>query len=227
MGETKQPDRDNNMKIWDAVSITDPRHTKKVEFGRKFTAIDAHYQVQSATTQFGPVGAGWGYKTKFSEIFLENGQIMVCCDLTLWWRSEAEWENIPMKSPKREFGPIRGAAMLYNGKKVDTDAPKKAMTDALTKWLSHMGFSADVFLGKFDDNKYVNQLKKDVEAEESASVKEYEQTKAKLVKQVQESKTKDQIDAILADFDMWINRQSPGRAAEIRAWCEKQKEKLK
>lgn len=46
MGETKQP---SNMKIWDAVSITDPRHTKKVEFGRKFTAIDAHYQVQQAT----------------------------------------------------------------------------------------------------------------------------------------------------------------------------------
>ena len=46
------------MDIWNAVSKTDPKHTKKVSFGRKFTAIDAHYQVMKATEQFGPVGEG-------------------------------------------------------------------------------------------------------------------------------------------------------------------------
>jgi hypothetical protein len=35
------------------------------------------------------------------------------------------------------------------------------MTDGLTKALSHLGFSADVFLGRFDDNKYVADLKKE------------------------------------------------------------------
>ena len=30
----------DNMKIWDHVSKTDPGHTKQVDFGRKFTAID-------------------------------------------------------------------------------------------------------------------------------------------------------------------------------------------
>jgi recombination DNA repair RAD52 pathway protein len=43
----------------------------------------------------------------------------------------------------------------------DEDAPKKAMTDALTKGLSHLGFSADVFLGLFDDNRYVQKMQKE------------------------------------------------------------------
>ena len=34
------------------------------------------------------------------------------------------------------------------------DAPKMAVTDGLTKALSHIGCDADVFLGKMDGNKY-------------------------------------------------------------------------
>ena len=33
------------------------------------------------------------------------------------------------------------------------------MTDALTKAFSHLGVSADVFLGLFDNNKYVSDMK--------------------------------------------------------------------
>ncbi len=235
MGKVKDKaiDRDNKMRIWEQVSVTDPRHTKEVSFGRKFTAIDAHYQVQSATEVFGPVGQGWGYTTHYGEIHSQDGRVMVWCDLGFWYQLEGEeWEGNPGRKERYGFGPIRGASELVGldskgkPKRPDTDAYKKAMTDALTKALSHLGFNADVFLGKFDDNKYVQERKKDVEAEQSAAAQEYEQTKAKLVKQVQASKSPDQIDAILADFDMWINRQAPGRAAEIRAWCEKQKEKL-
>ena len=32
------------------------------------------------------------------------------------------------------------------------------MTDALTKAFSHLGLSADVFLGLFDNNKYIQQM---------------------------------------------------------------------
>jgi uncharacterized short protein YbdD (DUF466 family) len=44
---------------------------------------------------------------------------------------------------------------------LDDEAPKKAMTDAMTKAFSHLGMSADVFLGKFDDSKYVEQMKEE------------------------------------------------------------------
>ena len=130
-----------NTKLWDSVSKTDPNHTKKVNQRGGFTAIDAHYQVQQATEAFGPVGIGWGYECDYR---VQDG--VVLCLLNFWHGDRGN-----------TFGPIAGCAD-FTTKRLDTDAPKKAMTDALTKALSHLGFNADVFLGKFDDNKYIAQL---------------------------------------------------------------------
>ena len=41
---------------------------------------------------------------------------------------------------------------------VDADFAKKIETDALTKALSKLGFNADVFMGRFDDHKYVEEI---------------------------------------------------------------------
>lgn len=133
-----------NLRIWDAVSKTDPRHTKKVSQRGGFTAISAHYQVMSATAAFGPVGEGWGY-TNGEPIWHDN---LVVIPVTLWHGDRANC-----------FGPVYGSAEVRNAKGyLDADAPKKAATDGLTKALSHLGFNADVFLGRFDDNKYVAEL---------------------------------------------------------------------
>jgi hypothetical protein len=131
------------MDLWDKVCKTDPSHTKKVSQRGGFTAIDAHYQIQEATRAFGPIGQGWGYDVEGYEVV--NGIIIV--KVTLW---HGERSN--------KFGPILGCSEMF-GKRADSDAPKKATTDAITKGLSQLGFNADVFLGKFDDNKYVAELK--------------------------------------------------------------------
>ncbi len=164
-----------NRRIWDAVSTTDPRHTKKVEFGRKFTSIDAHWQIMRATEQFGPVGEGWGYTVEHSVERLPDGLVLAVADVTIWWLGEHEkglaTQMMPQGRPIRSYGPIRATAGLLepdkSGKpRLDDDAPKKAMTDALTKGLSHLGFSADVFLGLFDDNKYVQRVTREFAAAE-------------------------------------------------------------
>lgn len=149
-----------NMKIWDAVSSTDPKHTKHVGQRGGFTAIDAHYQIEMATEQFGPVGQGWGYET-LPPIFPTVDVIIV--PVVLWHGSR---DNV--------FGPQYGCAK-FPSDRIDTDAPKKATTDALTKLLSHLGFNADVFLGKFDDNKYVEEQRTKFEPDTDASkaVKEF------------------------------------------------------
>ena len=132
-----------NLRIWSKVEKTDPRHTKQVKQRGGFTAIDAHYQVMRATETFGPVGDGWGYYCG-APIF--HGDFIIV-PVTLWHGDRSN-----------EFGPIYGCAQILGGRP-DSDAPKKAMTDALTKGLSHLGFNADVFLGKFDDSKYVADLR--------------------------------------------------------------------
>jgi hypothetical protein len=133
-----------NLRIWSAVEKTDPAHTKKVNQRGGFTAISAHYQVMRATEVFGPIGEGWGY-TNGEPIFTEG---LVVVPVTIWHGDRSN-----------TFGPLYGSADMRDSRgKVDSDAPKKASTDGLTKGLSQLGFNADVFLGKFDDNKYVAAL---------------------------------------------------------------------
>ncbi len=47
------------------------------------------------------------------------------------------------------------------GLTTDGEAPKKSLTDAVKKALSLLGFSADVFLGLYDDQAYRNEVKQE------------------------------------------------------------------
>ncbi len=134
----------NNMEIWEQVADTNPGHTKSVEFGRKFTSIDAYSQIQRATEVFGAVGKGWGWDSEL----LFNADGLVICKTKIWYKLNDE---------KHTTGEIYGCCKSHFKDKIDDDAPKKALTDAITKGLSYLGFNADVFLGKFDDSKYVEK----------------------------------------------------------------------
>lgn len=135
----------DNLAIWKQVERTDPSHTKRVNQRGGFTAISAAYQIMRATEVFGPVGTGWGYDAG-APIFQEG---LVIVPVTLWHSSDRG----------TVFGPMFGGAEWKgsNGR-LDSDALKKATTDALTKLLSQLGFNADVFLGRFDDNKYIAEV---------------------------------------------------------------------
>jgi hypothetical protein len=145
----------DNLRIWSQVERTDPAHTKKVNQRGGFTAISAAYQIMRATEVFGPIGEGWGY-TAGTPIFQDA---LVIVPVTLWHGDRA---NV--------FGPMFGGAEWKNGTRLDSDGPKKATTDALTKLLSQLGFNADVFLGRFDDSKYVAEVAEEFAAPPSAVI---------------------------------------------------------
>jgi len=136
--------KNKNMTLWDNVCQTDPSHTKHVGQRGGFTAIDAMYQVQTATEQFGPVGIGWGWDFELQW----TAHNSVVCIMKLW---HGKHEQFVMHVGQK--------ALANKDGRTDEDAVKKAVTDALTKCLSYLGFNADVFLGKFDDNKYVQEMK--------------------------------------------------------------------
>lgn len=134
------------LELWNKISKSDPKYLKPVNFGsRKFTAIDPQYQVRSATEAFGPIGHGWGWHSETAMINLSNGDTAVVCGVSVWHGSK---ENV--------FGPFPGCRKFFDAAKgrLNEDAPKMAVTDGLTKALSHIGFNADVFLGEHDGNKY-------------------------------------------------------------------------
>lgn len=136
----------DNLRIWSEVEKTNPSHTKKVNQRGGFTAISAAYQIKRATEVFGPIGEGWGYDAG-APIFQD---LLVIVPVTLW---HGDRTNV--------FGPMFGGAEWKNGTRLDSDGPKKATTDALTKLLSQLGFNADVFEGRFDDSKYVAEMERE------------------------------------------------------------------
>ena len=142
----------NNLELWDTVETTDPQYTKKVNQRGGFTAIAAQSQVKRATEVFGIMGHGWGVEDeKFTTV---EGTTMVLYTANLWYKFNTRTGAIPIHSSIKY-----GANGRY-----DDDFSKKVATDALTKGLSKLGFNADVFMGLFDDNKYVadvtNKFKK-------------------------------------------------------------------
>lgn len=165
----------DNMKLWNAVSKTNPKHTKDVNQRGGFTAIDAQYQIMAATEQFGPLGVGWGYTT--GEMVFQD--TLLYMPVTLWHGSR-----------DNTFGPMVGCEEWKSAKgRVDSDASKKATTDGLTKLLSQLGFNADVFLGKFDDQKYVEQMKKEF----AEPAPELPDNVTDLLDQIKQTRSKDEL----------------------------------
>ena len=145
----------DTMRVWDAVSKTNPKNTKHVNQRGGFTSICAQSQIMEATRQFGPIGEGWGYSAS-PPIFHDR---LVFVQVTLW---HGEFN--------RTYGPMTGGCEWQdkNGR-LDSDAIKKATTDAITKLLGQLGFNADVFLGLFDDNKYVETVRREFEEREKSA----------------------------------------------------------
>lgn len=136
----------NNLDIWNKLAPSDPKYLKQVSFGsRSFTAIDPQYQVKKMTEQFGAVGDGWGWHNKTEIVPVSNGDSAVLAHVHVWHGT-----------PANSFGPFTGCRKFFDATKgrMAEDAPKMAITDGLTKALSHIGCDADVFLGKMDGNKY-------------------------------------------------------------------------
>jgi hypothetical protein len=185
--------KEQNMVIWNAVEKTDPQYTKKVTFGRGFTSIDPQYQIMRMTELFGPVGQGWGYVVDHSTL-AAGAALLAVADVSIW---------IMQPDGKGMYGPVRGLDYIVSEKgKIDEDAPKKAMTDALTKALSHLGLGADVFLGKFDDNRYVAKMNKEFSEKNAvAEAKKEENPRLnQIVDSIKDCKTKAEVEALKASI---------------------------
>ena len=154
-GLEERPDMaEENLALWTSVEKTDPAQTTPVPGRGGFTAIDAYHQIKNATAKFGAVGVGWGWNIE-SIVTHENETIVV--HLRMWHGDRANTFD------------VCGQADTMQGKKEarysDADCIKKALTDGITKGISYLGFNADVFLGRFDDSKYVEQRTAEVKQE--------------------------------------------------------------
>lgn len=150
-----------NLELWQAVERTPPDQTKEIT-GKSYrgNSPKPHYLVWKATETFGPCGIGWGFTIEDERIEEgAGGEKMHVARVKVWYKWNGE---------RGEVEHIGGTQ--FSGKRksghdfTDEDAPKKSVTDALVKALSMIGFAGDIFMGRYDDSKYVQELRQEARA---------------------------------------------------------------
>ena len=179
----------SNIDLWQAVEKTDPAYTKQFSRGGGFkgTATNATYLAHKATEQFGPCGIGWGMTVLDEQIiqgapFLLN-DVVIGHEAIHKVRAQLWYVRDGVRGVVEQFGQTQIVGKNKNGYYTDEEAPKKSLTDAMSKCLSLLGFSADIHLGLYDDNKYLTALKEEfaprVTEGQAATLRDWlEETKA-------------------------------------------------
>lgn len=164
----------DNLELWHKVEKTNPKYTKNAKVGgNAITAIAPQYQIMNVTEQFGSYGSTWGFRdiqldySLVSVPFRREKTEGVYPNKKVVGMEDAYMGLVVFKAiffyPDGEFPIINSISLFTNNDmtKIDDNFAKKIETDALTKAISKLGFNADIFMGKFDDQRYVEEMKKE------------------------------------------------------------------
>ena len=164
---TQHESREENIKLWKSVEKTPTSQVRPAKLGSlNIKSVKPHYQRMKATEIFGPYGKGWGIRPE-SEQFVQcqiGETHLLKYSAVMFYVLDGERFEFPIHATEKEAYVTKGTNGNPGYLKIDDTADKKVATNALTKGLSFLGFSADVFHGLYDDASYINQLK----AEEGA-----------------------------------------------------------
>jgi hypothetical protein len=139
--------------LWLKLGKTDPAQTKAFNRAGGFrgTAVKPMWVMQRLTEEFGPCGVGWGVDEPKFEVVQAGGEVLIYCTVGCW--------HGQMQNTLYGVGGDKVSAKRGDGVFNDDEAFKKAYTDAIMNAFKFIGVAADVHMGRFDDNKYVQSLK--------------------------------------------------------------------
>lgn len=150
-----------NLDMWNRFADIDPKFTKPIT-GKAYrgTSPNPQYVIRCLTEMFGPVGQGFGWQVEREEFTPLGGEVLHWCRIKFWHTSPEKTYD--------SYGQTKAVYTSRDGKViVDEDAPKKSLTDAIIKAASQVGIAANIFLGRWDDQKYVAQVNDEFRTEES------------------------------------------------------------
>lgn len=147
----------SNLKLWEEVKTTDPEYTKQVKQRGGYTSISPQYQIMKATEQFGSYGQGWGFRAILMNMDHAAELNVVLVEATFFYIVDGVENTFP----------INNSWPVKMGERVDPDFVKKAETNTMGKALSKLGFSADIFMGEFDNPDYVAAINNDFALEKA------------------------------------------------------------
>lgn len=151
----------DNLNLWAKHADIDPAFTKPIT-GKAYkgTSPNPQYVIRCLTDMFGPVGQGFGWDVVAEDFTPLAGETLHWCRIRFWHTDRANTFD--------SYGQTKASYTTSSGKiMVDEDAPKKSLTDAIIKAASHIGIGANIFLGRWDDQKYVAQVAKEYKEAET------------------------------------------------------------
>lgn len=154
----------DNLKLWEKVQQTNPKYTKEIS-GKQFngTSINPMYLTRKATEQFGPMGKGWGVES-LENVTEQIGETTLYSEhIQLWYMQGEE------RCYVSQWASVKVAYVTSKGKLlVDEEARKKCRTNATSKCLSLLGFSADIWLQYYNSSAYIQQMESEHKTEDVA-----------------------------------------------------------
>lgn len=161
-----------NMKFWESVKKTDPTRVKPIT-GKQYkgNSPQPYYLVERMTESFGMCGIGWGLNIINERMErLTETDVLHIAVIELWYVYKDKKGSITQIGQTKACYKTSSGSMM-----VDEDAPKKSVTDAMTKCMSYLGFAGDIFSGQWDDSKYVQELSNEFNKKSSFDMDEAKQ----------------------------------------------------
>jgi len=207
-----------NLRHWNRFADIDPKFTKPIA-GKAYkgTSPNPQYVILCLTEMFGPVGEGFGWEVVREEFQPLGEEVLHWCRIQFWHGDR----NNRFDS----YGQTKALMKTKNGLLADEDAPKKSLTDAIIKAASHIGIAANIFLGRWDDQKYVAQVAREFDKPEAKPERDPEAISAGLIAAVRK---RDDLFALqtLMGADKykqplgWLREHHPEKAAHVDTEAE-------
>ena len=166
-----------NTEIWDGAFNTPISLIKQGNNGLfKFKSVPSLYYSKVLTEIFGAAGSGWGIDVVSDDIVdaapvFSDGNIIGTekvhkLHINLWYKLGGEKQSIP------GYGLTK--FIYYSAKKTafitDYEYQKKSLSDAIKTAAKHLGIAGDIFMGMYDDNEYIAEMR---EQDNSENVDKY------------------------------------------------------
>ncbi len=134
------------MWIYEQVRQPPAGAVSRIEGGRMQgkSSISAQWRIEALTEVFGPCGEGWKIAdVQQTSLPGPHEQVLLVCLLNLYVRIDGEWSE-----PIPGIGTSVLRIQLRDGPFFDSEAPKKARTDALSNAARHLGVAGDIYANK-------------------------------------------------------------------------------
>lgn len=177
-----------NLDLWNKHADIDPAFTKPIT-GKAYkgTSPSPQYVIRCLTEMFGPVGKGFGWDVTAEGWQPLGDEVLHWCRIRFWHTDRANGFDA--------YGQTKALMKTTGGLKSDEDAPKKSLTDAIVKAASQIGVAANIFLGRWDDQKYVDQVNEEYRSAEATMPRELSPREAEIRSAITNASTPDALKA--------------------------------